>query len=77
MWESELIASDGTRKPIKQHEFLFRADHLNQCGWWDLEETVKPSIGGSLAEQKANYELKVKILSGNSTKFAQLMRSKQ
>lgn len=60
MWESEIVASNGTRKPIPQHEFPFRADHLNQCGWWDLEETVKPSVGGSLAEQKANYELKVK-----------------
>lgn len=59
-WESELIASDGTRKTIMRGEFPFRADHLNQTGWWDLEETVSPSVGGSLIEQKINYERKVK-----------------
>lgn len=61
-WESELIASDGTKKEIKRHEFPFRADHLNQVGWWDLEETVSPSVGGSLIEQKINYEQNVKKL---------------
>ena len=60
MWQSELIASDGTRKPIKQHEFPFRADHINQIGWWDLEEALKPSVGGDLIQQKLDYELKVK-----------------
>lgn len=60
MWESELIAADGTRKTIAQHEFPFRADHLNQCGWWDLQETLDPSTGGNLAQQKINYELNVK-----------------
>lgn len=60
MWQSELIAFDGTRKQIAQREFPFRADHLNQTGWWDLRETLKPSIGGDLIQQKINYELKVK-----------------
>lgn len=59
-WESELIASDGTRKTIGRHQFPFRADHLNQVGWWDLEESVSPSVGGSLIEQKINYEQNVK-----------------
>lgn len=60
MWQSELIASDGTRKQITQHEFPFRADHLNQTGWWDLEEALKPSVGGNLIQQKLTYELNVK-----------------
>ncbi|CAN5385333.1 hypothetical protein BH10ACI1_BH10ACI1_18110 [soil metagenome] len=59
-WESELVASDGTRKQIIQKEFPFPADHLNECGWWDLAEAVNPFFGGSLTQQKANYELKVK-----------------
>lgn len=60
MWKDELIASDGRRKQIFQHEFSFRADHLNQIGWWDLEEALKPSVGGDLIEQKLNYESTVK-----------------
>lgn len=60
MWRSELIASDGTRKTIARHEFPFRADHLNQTGWWDLEEALKPSVAGNLIQQKLDYETKVK-----------------
>lgn len=60
MWRSELIASDGTRKTITRHEFPFRADHLNQTGWWDLEEALKPSVAGNLIQQKLDYETKVK-----------------
>lgn len=59
-WESELIASDGTTKPIIQREFPFRADHLNQTGWWDLEETLDPRVAGNLAQQKIEYEQRVK-----------------
>jgi triacylglycerol lipase len=47
MWESELIASDGTQKQVIQREFPFRADHLNQTGWWDLNETLDGQIGGN------------------------------
>ena len=60
MWKSEIIASDGTRKPVFQHEFPFRADHLNQCGWWDAQETSTFKFGGNLLEEIAEYELKVK-----------------
>lgn len=59
-WESELIASDGTRKQIAQKEFPLPADHLNQTGWWDLSEAVNPFFGGNLGQQKINYELKIK-----------------
>lgn len=61
-WESELVAADGTRKPIAQNEFPFPADHLNQCGWWDLSEAMNPVIHGTLSQQRNNYELKVKNL---------------
>ncbi len=61
-WESELVAADGTRKPIAQNEFPFPADHLNQCGWWDLSEALNPVIHGTLSQQRNNYELKVKNL---------------
>lgn len=60
MWESELIASDGRRKQIAQREFPFRADHLNQTGWWDLNETLDGQIGGNPLQEKLDYERQVR-----------------
>ena len=62
MWKSEIVADDGTRKPVFQHEFPFRADHLNQCGWWDAQETSFFSFGENWLELAAEYELKVKMI---------------
>jgi triacylglycerol lipase len=60
-WKKELIASDGTRKPIIQKEFPFPADHLNEVGWWDPQEAVNPILGfASIFKQAASYENKVK-----------------
>jgi triacylglycerol lipase len=33
-WATHVTAEDGTRKDIVQKEFPFRADHLNEIGWW-------------------------------------------
>lgn len=60
MWQKELISLDGERKSIAQKEFSFRADHLNQTGWWDLEEALNPKVAGDLIAQKTNYEANVK-----------------
>jgi triacylglycerol lipase len=38
-WESELVGSNGRRKSIEQVRFPLPADHLNEVGWWDLQET--------------------------------------
>ncbi len=59
-WESELVASDDTRKQVAQKEFPLPADHLNQCGWWDLADAVNPFSGGSFHNQRANYEGQIK-----------------
>jgi triacylglycerol lipase len=59
-WAKELIASDGTRNPIAQHQFPFGADHLNEVGWWDPEETLL--FGGNVLKQKLDYEKKVRDL---------------
>jgi triacylglycerol lipase len=61
-WRKELTASDGTRKIVAQKEFPVPADHLNQIGWWDLEEAVNPLFGGSWTEQKKKYEEKIKSI---------------
>lgn len=37
-WQSRLVAEDGTEKVITQHRFPVSADHLNEVGWWDLNQ---------------------------------------
>lgn len=60
-WTPELIANDGTRKQIVQQKFPFQADHLNELGWWDLEETIIPLFSGvSIVQQALNYEQRVR-----------------
>ena len=62
-WARELIANDGTRNPIVQRGFPFPADHLNEIGWWDLEETIIPLFSGvSIVKQALNYEQRVRDL---------------
>lgn len=59
-WKSELVAADGRRKIIVQKEFPLPADHLNQIGWWDFEESINPLIGGRFSSQKKSFEKKIK-----------------
>ena len=62
-WNRELIASDGTRKPVAQKEFPFPADHLNQVGWWDPQEAINAILGfENIFKQAANYERKIRDL---------------
>lgn len=37
-WTAELRGQDGTVKRVPQHLFSVPADHLNEIGWWDLDE---------------------------------------
>jgi len=61
-WASEIEASDGTRKPVRQEEFPFPADHLNECGWWDWEERDGIFDTANPTKQKREYEDKVKAV---------------
>ena len=56
-WKKELVASDGTPKPVAQNEFPFPADHLNEVGWWDLQEAV---LGSRQPFKKTKKERKAK-----------------
>ena len=38
LWVDELAAADGTIKQISQRPFPLPVDHLNETGWWDLQE---------------------------------------
>ena len=60
-WVRELIANDGTRNAIAQHNFPFPADHLNEIGWWDPEEVINPLFSGvSIVKQALTYEQRVR-----------------
>lgn len=37
-WQEELVGDNGVVKRIVQKEFPLPADHLNEVGWWDLNE---------------------------------------
>ncbi|HYV09699.1 MAG TPA: alpha/beta fold hydrolase [Pyrinomonadaceae bacterium] len=41
-WARELIANDGRRKQVVQNDFPIPADHLNEVGWWDIDEIANP-----------------------------------
>ncbi len=62
-WTKELIASDGQRKKVVQKEIPLPADHLNQVGWWDPQESLNPHVGfTSIFKQAANYEDQIKAV---------------
>jgi triacylglycerol lipase len=59
-WEGELLGNNGTRKAIEQFRFPIPADHLNEVGWWDPQET-DPTVGVlRAAKQAEEYEERIK-----------------
>ena len=42
LWTTELVAADGTVKQIAQRPFPVPVDHINEVGWWDLQELSSP-----------------------------------
>ncbi len=59
-WDTELIASGGTRKRIEQHPFPIPADHLNEVGWWDPQETNPILLLLRGGKQVEEYESKIR-----------------
>jgi triacylglycerol esterase/lipase EstA (alpha/beta hydrolase family) len=61
MWQSELIADNGTSKSIKQNIFPIPVDHLNEIGWWDLAELQDSDLFHTDIVQAANeYEANIR-----------------
>ncbi len=65
-WQPELVSGDGkSRKKIAQKKFadssgnVIPADHLNEVGWWDLNELHDVKIMKE-AGSRDKYEKKVK-----------------
>lgn len=44
LWQAELTGGNGGRKKIAQHSFPVSADHLNEIGWWDMNQLNTPNI---------------------------------
>jgi len=40
-WTDKLVADNGITKIVQQRDFPIRADHLEQVGWWNLNEIHK------------------------------------
>lgn len=63
LWTTKLIGKNGVKKTVHQHHYPFPADHLNQVGWWNLDELN----GGqwwktNLLRQKREFETAVRQL---------------
>lgn len=59
-WQPRLTASDGTEKTITQRRFPVAADHLNEVGWWDLNQLHDPDWRTNLWRAAHDYEAQIK-----------------
>ncbi len=60
-WTNALTGANDIRKTVSQHDFPVSADHLNEIGWWDLNQ-LQPSdiLHGNLLNAANNYERSIK-----------------
>ena len=55
------MAADGTVKQIAQRPFPVPVDHINEVGWWDLQELSSPHWWRrELRKEKQAFETAVK-----------------
>ncbi|MGB9180320.1 MAG: alpha/beta fold hydrolase [Pyrinomonadaceae bacterium] len=59
-WQSELKGDDGRVKKIEQKKFKVPGDHLNEVGWWDLNELVQLKFQFNIKQAARDYEQKIK-----------------
>ncbi len=61
LWQSQLATPQGAVKHIEQKRFLVGADHLNEIGWWDLNEIRELAWWKtSIVTAIRDYELRIK-----------------
>ena len=59
-WQPEIVSADGKRKKkIEQRKFSVAADHLNEVGWWDLNELHGVNVVKAPGARE-RYETKIK-----------------
>ncbi len=54
-WTPMLVSDDGTIKIVKQHKFPIPADHLDEMGWWNLNELHKAGWWNLHALREKNH----------------------
>jgi triacylglycerol lipase len=60
LWQSQLVAP-GTVKHVEQKLFPVAADHLNEIGWWDLNELRELEWWNTnILRAVRDYELRIK-----------------
>ncbi|MBA3440870.1 MAG: hypothetical protein H0T92_13475, partial [Pyrinomonadaceae bacterium] len=59
-WQAQLTASDGTVKTVAQYRFPISADHLNEVGWWDLNQLRAHDSRTSIFRAAQEYEAQIK-----------------
>jgi triacylglycerol lipase len=60
-WVASIIGNDGSVKNVAQHDFPVAADHLNQIGWWDLDELANIKWWRLNAlQEKRRYEIAIR-----------------
>lgn len=53
-WTERLVGKNGTIKPVYQYEFPIPADHMDQMGWWNLNEVHKAAWWNMKALREKN-----------------------
>lgn len=54
MWKDQLRGKNGIIKKVPQHEFPIPADHMDQIGWWNLNEIHKAAWWNMKAHREKN-----------------------
>lgn len=60
-WGTEIVGENGRTKSIHQRQYKIGADHLNQVGWWDINEWQSTYFWQSgLLKQRYAYEQQIR-----------------
>lgn len=59
-WAARLESDAGVVKTIAQHAYPVQADHLNEIGWWDINQLKKDWWKTDIFHAVKNYELSIR-----------------
>ena len=60
-WVEKLVSKDGKcEKIVEQHRFPVPVDHLNEVGWWDIDELNEIGDLQTLKQRAEEYEAQIK-----------------
>ncbi len=61
LWQDRLSDGKGSFKTVRQHTFPVPVDHLNEVGWWDIDQIrLTDLFSGDLADTAKNYERRIR-----------------